>query len=178
MWERTIKSEGYPLKEEQFRVLKTMVEATSRMDINVFAQKVSLTPNQTIYQVQELAKNGFLQKVGGGYGITEKGKAALKAFTLVPKENGFHFYNGLDQPTDFTAQSINEFYGFVKQVGVDSLEFHLQRGDFENWLKDVCRDPEFAGEIGSLRAAGLKGESLRSELLRVLDAKYGIQELQ
>jgi len=123
------------LKEEQVRVLKTMVEATSRMDINMFAQKVSLTPNQTIHQVQELAKNGFLQKVGGGYGITEKAKAVLKAFTRVTEENGFHFYNGLDQPTEFTAQSINEFYGFIKQVGADSLEFHLYRGDFENWLK-------------------------------------------
>ena len=166
------------MKEEQFRVLKTMVEATSRMDINMFAQKVNLTPNQTIHQVQELAKNGFLQKVGGGYGITEKGKAALKAFTQVPKENGFHFYNGLDQPTEFTAQSIDEFYGFIKQVDADSLQFHLHRGDFENWLKEVYKDPEIAGEIGSLRAANLKGESLRSELLRVLDAKYGVQELQ
>ena len=35
------------LKEEQFKVLKTMSEATSRMDMNMFAKKVNLNPNQT-----------------------------------------------------------------------------------------------------------------------------------
>ena len=99
-----------PLKEEQFKVLKTMSEATSRMDINMFAKKVNLTPNQTIQQIQELAKEGFLQKIGNGYGITEKGKAALKAFTAVPEDMGFHFYLGIDQPADLTAKTLEEFY--------------------------------------------------------------------
>ena len=74
------------MKEEQFKVLKTMSEATSRMDLNMFAKKVNLTPNQTIQQIQELAKEGFLQKIGNGYGITEKGKAALKASRLFQKK--------------------------------------------------------------------------------------------
>jgi len=165
------------LKEEQFKVLKTISEATNRMDLNMFAQKVNLNPNQTIQQIQELAKKGYLQRVGSGYGITEKGKAALKAFTPVPKEMGFHFYYDIDQPTDFTAQSLEEFYMFIKQVSVNSVEFHLYRGDFENWLKEACKDAALASEIGSIRAGGLKGEDLRKELLKVLDAKYGIQEL-
>jgi predicted transcriptional regulator len=168
--------EGF-LKEEQFKVLKTISEAINRMDLNMFAQKVNLSPNQTIQQMQELAKKGFLRKVGSGYSITEKGKAVLKAFTPVPKEMGFHFYYGINQPTDFTAQTLEEFYRFIKQVRVDSLEFHLYRGDFENWLKEAFKDSEVAKEIGSIKAAGLKGEDLRAELLKVLDAKYGIQEL-
>jgi predicted transcriptional regulator len=166
-----------PLKEEQFKVLKTMSEATNRMDINMFAKKVNLNPNQTIQQVQELAKEGFLQKVGNGFGITEKGKVALKAFTPVPEETGFRFYCGIDQPTDLTARTLEEFYRIIKQVSVDSLEFHLYRGDFENWLKEACKVPELAEEIGGVKVDGLKGEKLRAELLKVLDAKYSIQEL-
>jgi predicted transcriptional regulator len=169
--------EGRLLKEEQFKVLKTISEATNRMDLNMFAQKVNLNPNQTIQQIQELAKKGFLQRVGSGYGMTEKGKAALKAFTPVPKEMGFHFYYDIDQPTNFTAQSLEEFYRFIKQVSVNSVEFHLYRGDFENWLKEACKDAALANEIRGVKAAGLKGEDLRKELLKVLDAKYGIQEL-
>ena len=165
------------MKEEQFKVLKTMSEATARMDMNMFAQKVNLTPNQTIQQVQELAKEGFLHKIGGGYGITEKGKSVLKAFLSVPEEMGFHFYFGVDQPADLTAKSIEEFYRAIKQVSVGSLEFHLYRGDFENWLKEGCKEPEFAVEIGGIKAAGLKGEELRVELLKLLEAKYGMQEL-
>ena len=56
------------------------------MDLNMFAQAVNLTPNQAIAEVQELAKEGFLRKVGGGFGLTEKGKNAVKAFALVPAE--------------------------------------------------------------------------------------------
>jgi predicted transcriptional regulator len=165
------------LKEEQFKVLKALSEATSRMDINMFANKVNLDPNQTIQKVQELAKEGFLQKVGSGFGITAKGKAALKAFVPVPEGMGFHFYNGVDQPTDITAKTLREFHEDIKKVSVDSLEFHIYRGDFENWLKDACKESEFAQEVGVVKDADLKGEELRAELLKVLDAKYGIQEL-
>jgi len=165
------------LKEEQFKVLKALIEATSRMDINTFAQKVNLTPDQTTHLIQELAKEGFLQKVGGGYGITKKGKAALKAFTLVPKDMSFHFYYGIDQPSDFTAESLEQFYGIIKRISPESLEFHLHRGDFENWLKEACKDPELAGAFEGAKATDLKGEELRKELLKVLDAKYGIEGL-
>jgi predicted transcriptional regulator len=165
------------LKEEQIKVLKTMSEATSRMDLTMFAKKVNLSPNQTIQQIQELAKEGFLQRSGSGYGITEKGKAAIKAFTPVPEELSFHFYFGINQPTDLTAKTLQEFYKAIKQVSAGSLEFHVYRGDFENWLKEACKEPELAKEIGGIKAAELKGEELRAELLKVLDAKYGIQEL-
>jgi len=165
------------LKEEKFKVLKTMKEATSRMDLNVFAKKVDLNPSQTIQQIQELAKEGFLQKVGGGFGITERGKAAIKAFTPVPEEMGFHFYNGVNQPTDLAASTLVEFYGIAKKINADSLEFHLYRGDFENWLKEAYKDPDLADEIGCIKSAGLKGEVLRTQLLKALDIRYGIQEL-
>jgi predicted transcriptional regulator len=165
------------MKEEQFKVLKTLSEATSRMDINMFAKKVNLDPNQTIQQVQNLAKEGFLQKVGNGFGITAKGKSALRAFVPVPEGTGFHFYKGIDQPTDFTAKTLVEFFEDIKQVSVDSLEFHLNRDDFENWLRDACKESEFAQEVGVVKEAGFTGEELRAELLKVLDAKYGIQDL-
>ena len=154
-----------------------MIEATSRMDLNMFAKKLNLSPNQTIQVIQELAKTGFLQRSEKGYGITEKGKAAFKVFTTVPEEMSFYFYLGINQPADLTSKTLAEFYGAVKQVSAGSLEFHLYRGDFENWLKEACKEPELADEIGGIKAAELKGEELRAELLKVLDAKYGIQEL-
>jgi predicted transcriptional regulator len=165
------------LKEEQFKVLKAMIEATSRMDLNMFAEKVKLTPNQTMQQIQELAKEGFLQKSGRGYGITEKGKAAFKVFTPVTEEMSFHFYFDINQPADLTSKTLQEFYKAIKQVSAGSLEFHLYRGDFENWLKEACKEQKLADKIGGIKVTGLKGEELRAELLKVLDAKYFIQDL-
>jgi hypothetical protein len=165
------------VKEAHIKILKTMNEATNRMDLNMFAQAVDLPPNQAIVEVQELAKEGFLRKVGGGFGLTEKGRIALKAFTTFASEVSFHFYVGIDKPLGFSARSLMEFYRFIKQVTADSLEFHLYRGDFENWLRDVCNDSDLAVAIGTLKADELKGEDLRNALLKAIDVRYGISEL-
>ena len=165
------------MKEEHIKILKTMNEATNRMDLTMFAQAVNLTPNQTIAEVQELTKEGFLRKVGSGFGLTQKGKIALKMFTQVPNGMDFKFYVDVGKPLGFSAQSLEEFYRFTKQVTTDSLEFHLYRGDFENWLRDVCKDAELAQAVGNLKADGLKGEDLRKALLKAMDERYGIGDL-
>ncbi len=165
------------MKEQQLRILKTMHQATSRMDLTMFAQAVDLNPNQAIAEVQELAQAGFLQRAGNGYGLTEKGKNTLKVFTPVPSDKAFNFYVGMDKPLGFTAQSLEEFYRLVKQVCSDSLDFHLYRGDFENWLRDVLGDVPLAQEIGKLKAAELKSEELRKAILKTIDARYVVGEL-
>lgn len=165
------------MKEEQFKILKTMSEATNRMDLNMFAQAVNLSPDQAMAEVQELAKKGFLRKVGKGYGLTVKGKNLLQVFQFVSSEMSFQFYEAVDKPLGFTARSIEEFYKSIKQVCSDSLEFHLHRGDFERWLSDVCGDKKLAQEIAALKTAELKSEELRIALLKIIDAKYGMEEL-
>ncbi|MCW4025307.1 MAG: DUF5752 family protein [Candidatus Bathyarchaeota archaeon] len=163
------------MKEEQFKILKTMTQATSKMDLHVLSETVNLTPNQTIAEVQALADEGFMARVGHGYGVTEKGKNALKAHLPVPDENIFVFYNSLSQPTGFSAQTIIEFHNNIQQVNAESLEFHLNRQDFENWLRDVVKDAELAEELEKIRFAGLKGEQLRVKLLKALSIKYSIE---
>jgi DNA-binding Lrp family transcriptional regulator len=152
-----------------------MNEVTSRTDLNGFAQMVGLTPNQTIEQIQELLNEGFVRKSGGGYGITEKGKSAIKAFTKVPDEAIFHFYTGMGQPTEFKAGSIQSFYAAVKQVPAESLEFHLSRGDFENWVRGEIQDAALADKLAKIKSSGLEGEDLRKDLLNTIEAKYGAE---
>jgi predicted transcriptional regulator len=71
----------------QFTILKTMGEATKEYNLKAFARQVNLNSNQTIQQVQELTKKGFLQRIGNGYGITEKGKAFISARARYESEN-------------------------------------------------------------------------------------------
>ena len=163
--------------KEAFIVLKALIEATGHTDLKGFADKVNLTPSQALHQIQELAKDGFLQRVGAGYGVTQKGKAALKAFKPVAKDNEFRFYYALDKSLDHAAESLAQFYSAIKQIRVDSLEFHLYRGDFQNWLRDVCKEPDVADEFDRVAVSGLKGEALRTELTRILDSKFGVSEL-
>jgi DNA-binding Lrp family transcriptional regulator len=159
--------------EEQLKVLKVMSEVTSRIDMNTFAQMVGLNPSQTIERMQDLVNGGLIRKVGGGYGITEKGKAILKAITPVPKDTAFHFYTGVGQPTGFSAESLKDFYEIVKRVAAESLDFHLYRGDFENWIKNALKDVTLADELASLKSAVLKGEELRQKILKAIATRYG-----
>jgi predicted transcriptional regulator len=161
------------LMEEQLKVLKVMSEVTSRIDMNAFARMVGLNPSQTVERMQDLVNSGFIRKVGGGYGITEKGKAILKAINPVPKDTAFHFYVGFGQPTGFSAESLKDFYEIVKRVAVESLDFHLYRGDFENWIKNALKDAMLADELASLKIEMSKGEELRQRILKAIAARYG-----
>ena len=161
------------MTEEQLRVLKAMNEITSRIDLNSFAQMVDLTPNQTIERVQELVSSGLVRKTGSGYGITEKGKTILRAITPVSKDSAFHFYTGIGHPTGFSAESLKELYEIAKRVTVESLEFHLYRGDFENWVKAEFKDEALVDKLANLKSANMKGEELRQEIVTAISAEYG-----
>jgi len=165
------------LKDEKLLILKTMHEATNRMDLTSFAQAVNLNPNQAIEQIHELTKEGFLQKSNKGYCLSDKGVNALKINRVVPTDKAFNFYIGVDRPLGISAQSIEEFYRQIKQVCSDSLDFHLFRGDFENWIRDVLLDDELAAEVGNNKNAEMHVGELRKALLNAIDAKYGVAEL-
>ena len=150
-----------------------MSEVTSRIDMNTFAQMVGLNTSQTVEHIQNLVTAGFIRIVGGGYGITEKGHIIIKAIKQVPKENAFHFYTGFGQPTGFSVESLKDFYEMIKRVTVESLDFHLYRKDFENWIKAALKDSALADELASLKNTALKGEELRQEILRAIATRYG-----
>lgn len=153
-----------------------MNEVTVRTDLNGFAKMVGLTPNETIEQFQELLKAGFVRKSGNGYGVTAKGKNALKAFTRVPEGKEFHFYSDVDKPTGFHADSIVSFYELLKLLPNESLEFHIYRGDFENWFREEFEDSVIEDELAGMKTSELKDEALRNEILVVLEERYGVKE--
>jgi hypothetical protein len=167
----------FALKDEQLKILQIMSQATNRMDLNTLSQKVNQTPDQTMEQIQELAKNGQLKRVGAGYAVSDKGKTALKIYTPLPDDHQFSFYTAIDQPTGQTAKTILEFYQIIKQINAAALEFHLYRGDFERWVTNSLNDDGLAKQVDEIKAFGYKGEMLREELLEVIDEKYLIREL-
>jgi hypothetical protein len=79
----------------------------------------------------------------------------------------FHFSLGIDQFTEYVATSLDEFLDALKSVPAQSLEFHLYRGDFENWLK-IKGSEELAEVFGTIRNENLSGEVLRNHLLEVI----------
>ncbi len=165
------------MKQEQLNILKLMSQVTNKMDLTLFAQKVNQDPAAAMANVQALVDKGLVRKTVSGYGVTNNGKAAIKAFTPLSEDRAFVFYTQIGHPTTFSAKSLVEFYSLTGQVGLDSLEFHMARGDFEKWARDSLSDNRLAIEITAVKVANLKGEKLRKELQKAIDQKYNIKDL-
>ena len=167
--------ERFFLIETQMKILKLMSEMTVRTDMNEFALKMGLTPNQTLQDMQDLAKEGFLEKTGGVYALTEKGKTTLRAATSVPENMKFQFFTSLEHPTGLSAGSIKEFHDAALKVDFTSLEFHLYRGDFEKWFRTAINDEAFADELITIKKTDLKGEELKKAIAKATNLKYSLQ---
>ncbi len=149
-----------------------MSEMTGAVDMNEFAKKTGLAPKVILSNMQALAKEGELKRVGSGFALTDKGKMALKAAAPVAWNMRFNFYVAIGQPTGVSAGSVKEFYELAAKVNEASMEFHISRGDFENWFKSSVGDPAFSEEIAKIKEKGLKGEELRKAVLKSVEDRY------
>jgi len=68
----------------------------------------------------------------------------------------------MGKPLGEAAISLSDFCNKINTIPPKSLVFHLKRGDFENWIRDVIRDVELARRIGNIRAK--KEHTLKKKL--------------
>ena len=90
-----------------------------------------------------------------------------KPLAIVSFENGFHFYTNIDNYTGITATNLNEFESNLKIIPAESIKFHLQRKDFEKWVKYTIRDAAIAERISKIKEEQ-PTEDLRKELLKTV----------
>ena len=88
----------------------------------------------------------------------------------VPPQNAFYFYRALGSPTGAAARNLPDFLGILNTIDVTSLQFHLGRGDFENWLK-MLGDETLAKQFTTLKQRNLRGEDLRVKLVDTVKAR-------
>ena len=62
----------------------------------------------------------------------------------------------------------------MKAIDVASIEFHMGRGDFENWVKNVLGDMELAARLERIRTLSLSGEDLRTRVHDEVKARYDV----
>lgn len=160
------------MTEKRLKILKVMNTITDKVGWKEFTEMVGLTPNQTKQALRELIKRGFVRKVGQGYSLTEKGKIVLMALNKVPEGKEFRFYTEIGQYTGCSAESLQDFYQLIKKVDSAALEFHVSRGDFENWIETVFHDTQLANELMRMRKSNLKGETLRNKLVKATEQTY------
>ena len=87
---------------------------------------------------------------------TKKGRGlkvnadAVRILRTVRNDEAFYFYEAIGKPTGEMARSLSDFIEKTNSVKLESLLFHLQRKDFQNWIKKTLSDPKLARRIGSI----------------------------
>jgi hypothetical protein len=93
----------------------------------------------------------------------------LSILALTPPEKAFHFYAGIGKPLNRHAHDLLEFCDQISKINAESIEFHMNRGDFQAWFK-VLGDAELAKKMELLKAK-LSGEELRKRILELAESR-------
>jgi hypothetical protein len=157
------------------------------MTIQVLADKIGLNSSSAMGYLLGLIKAKYVEVPEKHYYcITCAGKEAIGIPTVdsglaqciltpVSDDKAFHFYYDVDQHSGVQANSLEDFGNKIQSVGLNSLEFHLIRKDFENWVRSLG-DVELAKKLALLRAAKLSGEDLSEKLYETVNSR--IEELK
>jgi len=94
----------------------------------------------------------------------------VKPLRTVPFENGFHFYTDIGKYTGITATSLSEFALKLQVIPTESVMFHFQRKDFQNWIKYTIKDAVLAQRIDNSKEEQ-NAERLRKELVATIEAR-------
>ncbi len=82
----------------------------------------------------------------------------------VDYEKGFHFFNGSGNYEGETATSLVTFQFILESINIDSIKYHMGRGDFQKWIREVLCDDALAKKIDDINL-NIPDQELRSELI-------------
>ena len=92
----------------------------------------------------------------------------------VTPQEGFRFSRGIGDYTGQVATSLEEFAEMLRTVESKSIDFHMERRDFEKWVLGIFGDEELA-QILSRRMI-FQGEKRREEL--IMAVKNHLEDLR
>lgn len=86
---------------------------------------------------------------------------------VVPYAQGFHFYTDVGNPCGVTSTSLDEFATSLQYVCSKAIVFHFERGDFQNWIRDIIGDSELCQKIDDIKLCSRykSSDSCRNELV-------------
>jgi hydroxymethylpyrimidine pyrophosphatase-like HAD family hydrolase/CheY-like chemotaxis protein len=90
----------------------------------------------------------------------------------LPRPKMFYFCDTHGHYLDRTAANLWEFREALSELPIETIRYHLGRGDFERWLKDVLHDDELAHRVRKVNSRSLEKDSLRQALLEVVIDRY------
>jgi hypothetical protein len=98
---------------------------------------------------------------------------AVSMLRSVKDKEAFYFYEAVGKPTGEVARNLSDFLDKVKSVKTESLAFHLQRSDFQNWVQKILGDAKLAEKLEDIPVS--KGDEIRTSICNAVENR--IKEL-
>lgn len=148
------------------------------------AEKVGVNFSSCMMHILGLKKAGYVSSpFKGYYRITNLGRDVVDNKTSEGADKSilasfgpdktFYFYNGIDQYSGLRADSLFDFSEKIKEISIQSLEFHLFRRDFERWIESIG-DVALAKKLEVIREGGGSGEELRRLVYETVEKRWDI----
>ena len=156
-------------------ILETMWVLDKPARATEIAKDTGVSFPSVMMHIIGLTRLGFaVSSEKGLYAITDKGKKSLgfpevdkkraaEILAYLPVEKSFRFYADYGKPLGVHAASLQDFCEKIATVHAGSVEFHVNRGDFEAWFNDLG-DVELARKTLLIREQKMFGEDLRRKL--------------
>jgi hypothetical protein len=169
-----------PIKQE---ILETMLLNEKPLKAMEIAKEAKKEYQPVNMHLLGLIKMGYVSLPEKGlYAITEKGKKAIgitettkeKAAAIMayaPHDKAFNFYVTVGKPLSLHAHNLRDFPNKLEKADIGSVEFHMQRGDFEAWFKGLG-DEELVKKTTLLKKKNFVGEDLRKQLHNIVELRY------
>jgi hypothetical protein len=100
-----------------------------------------------------------------------------KILSTVPHDKEFYFYAEFGRYTGEAATDLVTFAQKLETINADSVNFHFQRNDYQNWIKTTVGDNVLAERIDHISRL-LPIEDLRKELVSTVQTRIAQLKLQ
>jgi hypothetical protein len=168
------------LSPVKYEVLKTMLLLDKPERATHIAKEAGREFPSIMMHIIGLTRMGYTTSPEKGlYTLTEKGKKALGVPEInrdnarailahMSQDKSFHFYASTGKPLNLHAYSLQDFRDKILKVDADSIDFHMNRGDFEAWFVGLG-DVELAKKTALLKEKKMAGEEPRRRLHEIVE---------
>jgi hypothetical protein len=108
---------------------------------------------------------------------TDKPKLELKRHSRkyvegnIGADRAFYF-KGPDGKLNLKAQNLMTFLQMADGVDDDTWQFHLERGDYSNWIRAELKDPNLADELTAIAEQALSAADSRAKVRVAVEKRY------
>jgi hypothetical protein len=86
-------------------------------------------------------------------------------------EQSFYF-RGPESKLNLRAENLNIFMQLAEGVDDDTWTYHLKRGDYTRWFRDIIKDESLANDAAAAEKNGASPIESRRKIKKAIESRY------